>query len=103
MLKLPVHRIVLDHDGALTGTPAGDAQSRAQNAQIVAFARQRAGPHDRQLGIEVFYRRLDAPANSTTEADFDAVLVLLDPGEIAGTYPPYDSLDPDWRTQRGEL
>ena len=103
MLKLPVHRIVLDHDGALPGTPAGDAQSRAQNEQIVAFARARAGPHDRQLGIEVFYRRLDAPALSTTEADFDAVLVLIETAEIAGTYPPYDCIDPDWRDKRGEL
>ncbi|QJU54322.1 hypothetical protein SCB71_14345 [Herbiconiux sp. KACC 21604] len=92
------HRLSLEHDGSLNGTDDGFEQGQAQNARIIAFARE-VGGTDRFVGVEVFYQRTDIDAAST-DADFDAVLVDTADGVIVDTLPPYDEIDPDWRTKR---
>ncbi len=94
----PAHRITLDHNGALNGTDEGYAQGQAQNKRIISFAREIGGTA-RHVPVEVFYQRTDVDAAST-EDDFDAVLVDSTRGVIIGTLPPYDEIDPDWRSKR---
>jgi hypothetical protein len=95
----PDHRILLEHDGSLNGTDDGFEQGQGQNARIISFARE-VGGTARHVPVEVFYARSDKPDASTTEADFDAVLVDTTKGEIVSTLPPYDEIDPDWRSKR---
>lgn len=95
----PTHRITLPHDGSLNGSDDGFAQGQAQNKQIVSFAREVGGTH-RYVPVEVLYERTDAPDRSSTEADFDAVLVDTTKGVIVSTLPPYSEIDPDWEAKR---
>jgi hypothetical protein len=95
----PAHRITLAHDGALNGTDEGFAQGQAQNARIVAFAREVGGTAG-LVPVEVLYQRTDDPSRSSTEVDFDAVLVDTMKGTIVQTLPPYSEIDPDWEAKR---
>lgn len=90
----PTHRLYLDH---AIDSAEPEAQAEQQNERIVDFARA-LPPAERLVPVEVFYSRDNGDVS--TEANFDAVLVDTVAGEIVGTLPPYDEIDPDWRSKR---
>jgi hypothetical protein len=99
-LTIPRVKIGLSHD-----LDEGDVikQGAEQNHHIIARAIQEGGG-ERFVGVEIWYQaesdgKVD-PTRTTTEKDFDAVLVDTELGVIVGTYPPYDQVDPDWRSKR---
>lgn len=96
----PEHRIVLHHDNLLEGVEH-EAQVKEQNDQIVKFAQTIAGLFhiDRYVDLEVWYVSLGRNQVSS-EDDFDAVRVDIAEEKIIGTLPPYDEIDPDWRSKR---
>lgn len=94
----PGHRVFVAHDSSLTGDEA-TAQTAAQTDTIVGVARQLAG-RKRYVAVEVFYQCTDRPELSTSEGDFAAVLVDTKDGVILEELPPYDEIDPEWRSER---
>lgn len=91
------HRITLEHDSSLDGTPAGFEQGQEHNRQIISFARE-VGGTARTVMIEVFYNRSDG--NSSTEENYDAVAVNTTLGEVLGTIDPYTLIDSEWEAKR---
>lgn len=96
----PEHRVTIPTDSYLVkGSEESFAQGQDQNRQIIEYAKS-LGLEDRYVSVEVFYKSNFGPAHSTSEENYDAVVVDTEEGKIIETLPPYDEIDPDWQSKR---